>query len=112
MGKAGHLRSLLRLGCFRDIGEGTGTIRVGISGLNRGRFVLGLRHRHYHRFEIAGWVGDEGRGLCLLREPARLAYRILGNMVVRDIWILKIRLAAAGRRVMGRAEWKLCGRKG
>jgi len=41
----------------------------------------------------------------------RSTRHILGNMIVRNIGILKIRLAPTRRRVIGRAEGKLGGRK-
>jgi hypothetical protein len=74
--------------------------------------MLRFGHGHLDRSEIVGWIGDQGRGLCLLRESTWLACRMLGNMVVWDICILEIRLAPTGRRVMGRTEGKLGGRKG
>ena len=45
-------------------------------------------------------------------ESAWLTCRMLGDVVVRDISILEIRLASTMRRIMGWAEGELGGRKG
>ena len=75
--------------------------------------MVGFGHCHWHwnRFEVVRWVGDQRRGLCLLRESSWLACRMLGNMVVGDISILEIGLAPT-RRIMGWTEGELGGRKG
>lgn len=73
--------------------------------------MVGFGHCHWSRFEVVGRVGDQGRGLCLLRESTWLACCMLGNVVVRDISILEIRLAPTRRRVIGWTEGELGGRK-
>ena len=73
--------------------------------------MMGFGHGHWNRFEVVRRVGDKRRGLCLFGEPAWLAGRFLGNMVVWDMSIFKIRPAPTGGRVMRRTEGKLGGRE-
>lgn len=112
VGEPGHLGSFLGLGSFRYIRQGTGTVLINIPRVNRGGVTLGFRHRHWDRFEVVRWVGDQGRGLHFLRKPTGLAYRVRGNVVVGNSCVFEIRFAPTGRRVIGWTEGKLCGRGG
>ena len=111
MRKPGYLGSFLRPCSFWYVRQRTRAVLVELLLMSGGGYVVWFGHRHWNRFEVVRWIGDQRRGLRLLREPTWLACRMLGDVIVRDIGILEIRLASTRGRIMGWAEGELSRRK-